>query len=84
MTITVQLEPELETQLAARAAAQGVSLDAYLRAVIEQAARAQEPARPTVSPEEFDSALDALAAGSENLPLLPPAAYSRDGIYRDE
>ena len=32
---------------------------------------------------EFDATLDALAEGSENLPVLPPEATSRAGIYRD-
>jgi putative addiction module CopG family antidote len=32
---------------------------------------------------EFEAALDALAEGSELLPVLPPEATSRAGIYRD-
>jgi len=32
---------------------------------------------------EFDAALDALAEGSENLPILPPEATTRAGIYRN-
>lgn len=32
---------------------------------------------------EFDAALDALSEGSENLPVLPPEATNRAGIYRD-
>jgi hypothetical protein len=84
MTITLHLEPELESQLLARAVAQGVPLDVYLRAVIQQAARQQDAAQPTLSGGEFDAGLDALAAGSENLPILPPEAYRRDSIYEDE
>ena len=32
---------------------------------------------------EFEATLDALAEGSERLPVLPPEATSRAGIYRD-
>jgi hypothetical protein len=32
---------------------------------------------------EFEATLDALAAGSEKLPVLPTEATSRAGIYRD-
>lgn len=32
---------------------------------------------------EFESTLDALAEGSENIPTLPDEAYTRAGIYRD-
>jgi hypothetical protein len=31
---------------------------------------------------ELDAALDELAEGSENLPILAPEAYTREGIYR--
>jgi Arc/MetJ-type ribon-helix-helix transcriptional regulator len=32
---------------------------------------------------EFEATLDALADGSERLPVLPPEATTRAGIYRD-
>jgi Arc/MetJ-type ribon-helix-helix transcriptional regulator len=32
---------------------------------------------------EFDATLDALAEGSERMPILPAEATSRTGIYRD-
>ena len=32
---------------------------------------------------EFDAALDALAEGSDNLPVLADGATSRPGIYRE-
>ena len=32
---------------------------------------------------EFETTLDALAEGSERLPVLPPEATTRAGIYRD-
>ena len=39
--------------------------------------------RCAMSLAEFEATLDALAEGSEALPVLPPEATSRAGIYRD-
>ena len=81
MTINVQLPPEIEATLLSRARAQGMTLDAYVQSVIEGVATGQSV--PALSVEDFEAALDELAAGSERLPVLPPEASSREGIYRD-
>ena len=81
MTINVQLSPQIEATLLSRARAQGMTLDAYVQSVIEGLATGQS--EPTISVEEFEVALDELAAGSEQLPVLSPEAYSREGIYKD-
>jgi hypothetical protein len=81
VSISVQLDPEVETRLLARARAEGVPLDAYVRAVMEQMVGTGGP--PKVSLEEFEAGLDALAEGCEDLPILPPDAYRRESIYRD-
>ena len=53
-------------------------IERALETLIErgQAARAADLA-------EFDSALDALAEGSENLPDLPDEAFRRESIYQN-
>jgi hypothetical protein len=81
MTITVQLSPQVEESLVSLARENGMSVDAYVQSVIESAAVRQEML--PISSEDFDAALDELSAGSERLPVLPPEAYSREGIYRD-
>lgn len=81
MTIKLELRPEVEASLAARARARGIPLDACLQCVIEQIAL--EQGAPRASLEEFQATLDALAEGAENLPPLPSAAFSRESIYRD-
>jgi len=78
VTITVRLEPQIETSLLARARARGMTLDAYVQSLIEGAAAESES---PMSMEEFDAALDELARDSEQLPVLPPEADSRQGIY---
>ena len=81
MTINVQLPPQIEANLLSRARAQGMTLDAYIQLVIEGVATGQS--LPVLSAEDFEAALDELAAGSERLPILSPDAFSREGIYRD-
>jgi hypothetical protein len=82
MSITVELKPEVEARLWARARARGLSLAAYLQTVIEQIAALESP--EDVSLEDFEANMDALAEGSEALPVLPPEAYSCENIYRDD
>jgi len=41
------------------------------------------PNDAALDPAAFEAALDALAEGSENLPVLPAEATSRTEIYRD-
>jgi hypothetical protein len=38
----------------------------------------------TATPEEFRRAFDALGAGNENLPLLPPEAFDRESLYDED
>jgi len=41
------------------------------------------PRRAAIEAAEFEATLDALAEGSDKLPVLPPEATSRAGIYSD-
>jgi len=41
------------------------------------------PCRAAIEAAEFEATLDALAEGSDKLPVLPPEATSRAGIYSD-
>jgi hypothetical protein len=82
MAFTFQLDPEMEKRFAEQARAQGVSMEAYIRQILEQ--HAVLPTRvQRLSDEEFEAALDGLAAYSDKIPVLPLEALSRDEIYRD-
>jgi len=80
MTVELDLSPEMEQQARVRAAEHGVSLEAYLLSVIEEASLPATPAEATL--EEFEAAMDAFSEGTEALPVLPEEAFSREGIYR--
>jgi hypothetical protein len=81
MTITLELKPEVEERVSALASAQGLSLEAYLLALIESMPLPAVSEQATV--EEFEAAMDALAEGSDDLPVLSPEALTRESIYGD-
>ena len=81
MTITIQLKPEVEERLLAHAQTQGVSLQTYLTDVIEAQVLPGPKHRPTL--EEFKADLEAIAEGTDDIPVLPPEALTREAIYGD-
>src|SRR5437588_235765 len=81
MTVTLELKPEIEHRIMEGAAAQGVSVEAYLTSLIEGGALWLDPGVTT--PEQFEADMDLLAEGSERLPVLSPDALSRENIYAD-
>jgi hypothetical protein len=82
MTVTVQLEPNLEARLQAEARAKGLPIEAYLASVITQATVTGFQTETTF--KDFETGLDELAEGSDKLPILPPQAYRRDSIYGED
>ena len=83
MTITLELTPHVAASLAAQAQARGVSLDTYVRNLIEAQAAAVDHREPPMPLERFEAELDALAADSETLPYLPAEALTRESLYQD-
>lgn len=82
MAFTFQLDPELERRLAEQARLEGVSLENYIQEILERQ-MAIHRSEHQLSDEEFEAELDALAAYSDKIPVLPLEALSRDEIYRD-
>jgi hypothetical protein len=81
MTITLDLKPEVEERVLAHAQAQGVSLETYLASLIEAQVAPLVP--PRASLEQFLAELEELSEGTEGIPVLPPEALTRAGIYGD-
>ena len=78
MTVTIELPPEIEAGLTAQAAAQGISLQQYLRHVLEGQV---PPKGQPMTPAERASLW---RQGTANLPRTPPLsdhAVSRETIY---
>lgn len=82
MSISIELKPEVEERLEREAAARGVSVESYVERLIEQ--QFSMPSKtPHVGADEVDQLLDSLAEGSDDRPVLPPEAYTRESIYQD-
>ena len=81
MTITLELKPEVEERVLAQARAQGLSPERYLTSVIEAQVLPTEP--PRASLEQFLAELDEFAEGTDDIPVLPPEALTREAIYGD-
>ena len=63
MTVTIELKPEVERELAAQAAARGVDVPAYVATLLEQAAHLMEQPKRKQTLSEF--LMESPLAGSE-------------------
>lgn len=82
MSAKLDIKPEVAERLAAEANERGVSVDAFLEALLDEAdSLPVRPPRATL--EEFKATLDALAEGSANRPILSDTATTRRSIYAD-
>jgi len=83
MTITINIRPETEAELARRAEMHGMDVPAYAATILEEATKPAEPLVTDNSIEEFEKSLDRIAQFSDKIPALPDEAFSRESIYRD-
>lgn len=96
MGLTIELNPDEEALLRAAARERGVDPHECIRQLLlERTVQARTgspaPLQPipaahfyeTASEAEWEAAMDALAAGSERLPVLPPEAFDRENLYED-
>ena len=85
MTLTIQLTPEIEGQLSAQARVQGVSVEDYIRRVLEQhATNGEKPVYEGATPDEWVGRF--LAWANAERPRRPPLsdeAISRESIYQE-
>jgi hypothetical protein len=81
MATMLEVEPEVASKIQARARARGVSVDVYLRELIND--KEAEPERSNgLSSQERVRLLREWASGhSANTPLLSDDAISRESIY---
>jgi hypothetical protein len=81
MSVTIDLPPDLEANLAAQAAARGVPLAEHLRHVLEGQAGASKAARKT--PEERARFWRESVKGVPDTEPLSDEAISRESIYAE-
>ena len=78
MTVTLELNPELENHLVAQAAEHGLSLEAYLLSIIET--RVIHP-KPRTRHWKSSKRRWLSSAGTDHIPVLAPKALTRESIY---
>ncbi len=80
MLVTLEVQPDIASKITEQAQARGVSVDAYLRSLIEEKDAAES--RPDLSPQEKVRLLrEWTASHSLDTPLLSDEAISRESIY---
>lgn len=84
MTVTLELEPEVEIRVISKAESVGKSVENFLVAVIRENVSEEVVEKPfyeTATDEEWEAALDSLAIHSDELPETWDD--SRESIYRE-
>jgi len=79
MSVTIELDPKIEADYAAKAAAQGVPLPQYLQRLLE--GRTGAANTETLSPGERAAFWRASVAGLPDTTPLSDEAISRAGLY---
>ena len=82
MTITVDITPETQAELARQAAAQGRALEAYAASLLEEVARPTS-GESRLSQRRLENTLLEMAQFSHKIPLLPDEAFTRESLYQD-
>jgi hypothetical protein len=79
--MSLNLGPDFEKRLQGLAAADGVSLEAFLQHLVEE--RAGGAARSRLSAEEWSHQFEEWADSFPSAPLIPDEALSRESLYPD-
>jgi 3-deoxy-D-manno-octulosonic acid (KDO) 8-phosphate synthase len=82
MTLTIEIRPEIEAELARQAAAHGVEIGVYAARLLEEAAHSSA-ASTRLSQNQLEDTLREMAQFSDKIPSLPDEALSRESLYRD-
>jgi hypothetical protein len=79
MQITVTIPDEL----AAIAQARGISLEAYVQGLVEEAGHKSLSSRRSRTPEQIEAFFEGMAEGSQELPALQTESFTRESFYQD-
>jgi hypothetical protein len=84
MTLTLEIPPEVQRELAREAEARGVAIPALAIHLLEEAIiRRSPPARRGRSMEQIREWIDSLAEYSDQIPAMPGATFPREAMYSD-
>jgi len=82
MTITVDITPEVQAELARQAAAHGRAVEAYAASLLEEAVHLPAGA-DRLNQDRLEATLRDMAQFSQKIPSLPDEALTREGLYQD-
>jgi hypothetical protein len=82
MTITVDITPEVQAELARQAAVRGRAVEAYAASLLEEAVSYPAGAGK-LSQDRLEDTLQEMAQFSHKIPSLPDEAFTRESLYRD-
>lgn len=82
MSIIINLKPEAQAELMRQAAALGTQAEDYAATLLEEAVHVSAAAK-TLTTDQLHRTLQELAQLSHKIPLLPDAAFTREGLYQD-
>ena len=82
MTITVDIAPKVQAELARQAAAHGRAIEAYAAILLEEAAGLPADAN-RLSQGGLETTLLEMAQFSHKIPSLPDEAFTRESLYQD-
>jgi hypothetical protein len=79
----MQIAVTIPNELAAQADQLGISLEAYVESLIEQARPKSTHLQQPKTAEQIEDFFGAMAEGSERLPLLRTESFARETFYED-
>jgi hypothetical protein len=79
----MQVTITIPDDLAAQAEARGLSVEAYVQMLVDEAGRKSLPPHPPRTREQIEAFFEAMAEGSQKLPLLPTESFTRESFYQD-
>ena len=83
MTISIEINPEVQARLATQASARGIEAPAYAALILEQAAEPAPPEPGKLTLEDFKKTLDRIAQFSHKIPGSPDESFSRQNRDHD-
>jgi hypothetical protein len=83
MTIQVEINPETEARLVAKARAEGMPLERAAARVLEDAMAPRVTAASNLTLGDFHAMLAVMSEGAEGLPNLPTDSFTRESFYED-
>jgi hypothetical protein len=83
MTLTIELKPEEEAALNARAMNMGVDMETALRGLISPIESTEQPLYKTMPIDEWEKMLDDLSEDVDPELAIPDEALTREHMYED-